>query len=194
MVIKTWPPSTTYIPPGVIARSDLIEDALQAYGIPIHLIKAADGADLALAETAGDHFISLAANVWLLEGEEAISETEVSVSNFQFVLPPEYVSGGDVKLRLKHQCTGAGTNGASTIDVEAYEQTGNGAVGADLCTTVAQTVAKDSWTTSDFVITATGLVAGDILNFKITTSIIESAGSALAAQIDGIAVLLDVKG
>lgn len=164
----------------------------KAYGIPISQIKAADGADLALSETAGDHFLSLASDVWLLQGEEAISETEASVSRFQFVLPPEYKAGGNVKLRLKHRSNGAGTAGTCTIDVNAYEQDGNGAKGSDICATAAQTVTKTTWTTSDFTITATGLVAGDIINFVVTTSIQESAGSALAAQIDGIAVLCDV--
>ena len=55
-------------------------------------------------------------------------------------------------------------NNGSTIDVEVYEQTGNGAVGADLCTTAAESwAADDTWYTKDFVVTAAGLVAGDIL-------------------------------
>lgn len=178
----------------ILNRASMIEDALAIYGMPITSIRAADGAGLGLSETAGDHFISLSSDVWLLQGEEAISETEASVSRFQFVLPPEYVSAGDVKLRLKHRCNGAGTKGTATVDVSAYEQTGNGAKGSELVTTAPTATLKTTWTTTDFVLTAAGLVAGDILNFVVTSSIQESAGNALAAQIDGIAVLLDVKG
>ena len=196
MSIKTWPPSSTYIPPGVIARSDLTEDALGVYGIPINRLMAADGAVLAIAESAGDHYLSLSANVATLLGEIANNNTKTDISYFQFILPPEYVSAGDVSIRVKHQATGAGTLGATkTIDIAVYEQNGNGAVGSDLSTTTAaQTVTKSVWATSDFVITATDLVAGDILVVKITTAIQESAIANIQVQVDGIAVLLDVKG
>ena len=195
MSIKTWPPSSTYIPPGVIARSDLTEDALAVYGIPINRLMAADGVALAIAETAGDHYLSLSANVITLLGEIANNNTKTDVSYFQFILPSEYVAAEDVRIRVKHQATGAGTLGATkTIDVEAYEQTGNGAVGSDLVTTAAQTVTKSVWATSDFVVTATNLVAGDILIVKLTTAIQETAIANIQVQVDGIAVLLDVKG
>ena len=195
MSIKCWPPSSTYIPPGVIARSDLVEDALAVYGIPINRLMAADGAVLAISESAGDHYLSLSTNVLTLYGETANNNTKTDISYFQFILPSEYVSAGDVKIRVKHQATGAGTLGATkTIDMSVYEQDGNGAVGSDLVTTAAQTVIKGTWTTSDFVVTATDLVAGDILIAKITTAIQESAVANIQVQVDGIAVLLDVKG
>lgn len=179
---------------GELKRADLTEEALQPYGIPINQIMAADGAPLAVTETAGDHFLNLGTNTINLRGEEAISETETSVSYIQFILPPEYVAAGDVNIRIRCKIDGAGTNNGSTVDIEVYEQA-DMAVGADLCTTAAQTfAAKSTWYNKDFVVTATGLVAGDILIIKLTSSVIENAGSALAFYSDPPKIMLDIKG
>lgn len=179
---------------GELKRADFTEDALQIYGIPLYTIRAADMGDMGLSETAGDHYLELSANVITLVGESSLNETEASVSYFQFVIPPEYVAAGDVKIRIKHKVTGTGTLGTCTVDVEAYEQDGNGAVGSDICSTAAATT-SGTWATTDFVLTATNLVAGDILNVKITSSIQETGNSnPLEATLDGIAVLLDIKG
>lgn len=177
-----------------VPRASLAEDALQAYGIPVNQIMAADGAPLAVAETEGDFFLSLGTNTIQLRGEEAISETETSVGYILFVLPPEYVSAGDVNIRFRCQLYGAGTNNGSTLDVSAYEQA-DGAVGADICATDAVTfAAKATYYNKDFTITATDLIAGDILLIKITASVIESAASALAFYSDSPKLMIDIKG
>jgi hypothetical protein len=179
---------------GVLSRADLVENALQPYGIPVNQIMAADGAPLGVSETAGDHFLALGTNTIELQGETSNNETEASVSYIQFVLPPEYVSAGDVKVRIRCQIDGAGTDNASTVDIEAYEQA-DGAVGSDICATVAQTfAAKTTWYNMDFTITAAGLVAGDVLNIKLTSTIVESASSDLIFYADPPKILLDIKG
>jgi len=179
---------------GEIKRADLTEEALATYGIPVNGLMAADGAPLGVTETAGDHYINLGTNTLNLRGEAAISETEVSVSYLQFVLPPEYVAAGDVTVRVHCKIDGAGTDNGSTVDISAYEQA-DMAVGADLCATAAQTfAAKTTWYDKNFSITATGLVAGDVLNIKLSSSTIENAGSALAFYADPVKIMLDIKG
>ena len=112
----------------------------------------------------------------------------------QFVLPPEYVAAGDVKIRIHCQIAGDGTNNGSTVDIEVYEQA-DGAVGSDLCDTAAATfAAKATWYDKDFTITSAGLVAGDILNIKLTATVIESASDDLIFYADPPKVLLDIKG
>ena len=184
---------------GLITRANLLEEALAVYGVPAHALKSDAGAALLAAETGGTFNIVVAANVVSVQGEICDNETEVSVGYFQFVLRPEYVAAGDVKVRIKTALikVAAAVNNGSTIDVEVYEQTGNGAVGADICATAAQSwAADDTWYTKDFDVTATSLVAGDILNVKVTTSVVDSeaGGGTLRANLDGIAMLLDIKG
>jgi hypothetical protein len=177
---------------GSVDRADLAEDALAVYGINLYDIRAADLAPLGDSESAGDHFYDLSSEVVILRGEEAISETEASVSCFTFTLPPEYVAAGDVKVRINSKVAGLGTLGTCTVDIEAYEQA-DGAVGSDICATVAQAI-TGTYANDDFTITATGLVAGDTLTIKITTSVQETAGTAIEANIDKVALLLDIKG
>lgn len=182
---------------GELKRADLTEEVLQIYGIPIYSLRAADLAAMAVAETAGDHYLLLTTDELTLVSEISNNESETSVSWFQFIIPPEYVAAGDCKVRIKHSLFGAGTDGAggSTVDIAVFEQDGNGATGSDLSTTTAATtITKGSWATTDFVITAAGFVAGDILNVKLTTVVTENASSDLQAELDGLAILLDIKG
>lgn len=182
-----------------VDRADLVEDALQPYGISIHDLRQTTGIPLVAAETAGNFDITYGTNTIVANGEVTDNETEVSVVWFQFVLPPEYVAAGDVSIRLPAAliATGSPTNNGSTIDVAVYEQA-SGAVGSDLSTTTAAATfaALDTWYNKDFVITATDLVAGDILNVKITASVIDSEAGAgtIILNLDPPRVLLDIKG
>jgi hypothetical protein len=182
-----------------VARSVLTEDVLQTYGIPASRILSNAGAALTAAETAGTFDITVGTNTIVVNGEVTDNETEVSVAYFQFVLPPEYVAAGDVVIRLPAALikTAAPTNNGSTLDLEVYEQSDAGAVGADICASAAATFAAlDTWYTKDFTITATNLVAGDVLNVKITSSVIDSeaGGGTIILNLAPPKVLLDVKG
>lgn len=178
-----------------IARSKLAEDALQVHEVEL---KTATFTSLAGAEAAGTFNAKYAANVIKLEGEVTDNETEVSVGYFQFILPPQYVAAGDVTVRFRSELLKAGspTNNGSTLDLECYEQA-DAAVGADIVSTAAVTYAAlDTFYSKDFSVTATGLVAGDILNCRVTASIIDSeaGGGTIIWTSDPIKVLLDVKG
>ena len=182
-----------------VPRSQLAEDALQTYGIPITRIVSNAGAALTAAETAGTFDVTIGTNTYVANGEVTDNETEVSVAYFQFILPPEYVAGGDVTIRMPAALikTGAPTNNGSTLDLEVYEQSDAGAVGADICATAAVTFAAlDTWYNKDFTVTPTGLVAGDVLNVKITSSVIDSeaGGGTIILNLAPPKVLLDVKG
>lgn len=173
------------------------ERAARIHPVSPYSLRQTTGIPLVAAETAGNFDIDVAANVTIAGGEITDNETEVSVANFQFALPENYVSGGAVTVSLPVAIikTGGATNNGSSIDVLAYEQA-VGAVGADLCTTAAQTfVALDTWYSKDFVITPTNLVAGDVLNIYISSSVIDSeaGGGTLRMNLDAPKLLLDVR-
>jgi len=181
-----------------VDRADLVEDVLQSYGIPISELLQTTGIPLPSTETAGNFDVTLGTNTLVANGEVTDNETEVSLVYFQIVLPPEYVSAGDVTIRLPVAliATGAAVDNGSTIDVSVYEQA-SGAVGTDLVTTTAASfVALDTWYNKDFVVTAAGLVAGDILNVKVTASVIDSEAGAgtIVLNLDPPRVLMDIKG
>lgn len=185
------------LPTGSIDRSDL---AAETRFIDLEeTFKGADGADLALSETAGDFFRNIGTNQWLIDGEATINETEVSVGWLSLVLPMEYVSGGAISLVASALVVLAGdaaNDATSTIDMECYKLSKTlGTVGTDLVTTAAQTLATAGADYS-FVVTPTGLVAGDKLVIKFTTSVVETAGGTGAAnsRITRIGANISAKG
>ena len=189
---------TVNIPDGSIARSELVEDALAVYPIEFGNVLGADGADLAITETAGDFYRSIGTNQLLILGEVSNgtvgADTEVSVGFFRFTMPAEYVAGGDIKIRAGVDVVGSGALGTCTIDFEAYLQSGtDGSVGSDLVTTAATAISATAGN-KDFVVTPTGIVPGDIFVVKMTTSVDNTNSTAIQAQISQLAMLLDVKG
>ncbi len=148
-------------------------------------LKGADGAVLALSETAGDFFRNVGTNQWLIDGEATINETEASVGLFSFVLPDNYVAGGAISIVVSALVILAGdavNDPTSTIDVTLLKVTkATGAVGADLVTTAPATLAT-AGADYAFVVTPTGLVAGDKLTGSLTTSMVETAGGTGAAN------------
>lgn len=155
-----------------------------------HLLLGADGAALAASETAGDFFRQVGTNQLYIQGEASQNETEASVGWFEFTLPSKYVAGGAITLRAVVDVTGTGTLGTCTVDFEARLQDADGAVGSDLVTTAATAVTATAGA-KDFTVTPTGLVAGDKLVVKVTTSIAETGNvNPIQAIITKLQVVL----
>lgn len=166
------------------------------FRIPFENVLGADGAVLAISETAGDFYRSLGTNQLLILGEVSNgtvgADTEVSVGWFDFQLPQDYKAGGAITIRAGVDVTGAGALGTCTIDFSAYLQNGlTGAVGSDLVTTAAIAISNTE-ANKDFTVNPAGLVAGDILVIKMTTSVDNTDSTAIQAQISRLDVLCDI--
>jgi hypothetical protein len=186
---STWNPVLS------VDRSSLVENALQAH--PATLLSNT-GQALTATETAGTFDITIGTNTIALNGEVTDNETETSIGYFPFILPPSYVAAGDVSVVFNSALikTGSPTNNASSLDLSCYEQA-SVAVGDDLVSSNAATYAAlDTYYAKTFSLTATTLVAGDILLCKVTTAIVDSEAGAgtITWTSDPIKVLLDVKG
>lgn len=175
-----------------IARSKLAQDALQVYATELSAWRQADQAVMGITGTAGDHFFDVATNVHRLVGNTPSSSTVTDISLFQFVIPPEYEDGETISFRAACKVdTAADTN---TIQAEIFEANATtGAVGGDLATggaiAVTSSAAFKTWT-----ITASGLVAGDRLNIKLTTINDDADGSDGIVSIFSLDFLIDIKG
>lgn len=178
---------------GELKRADLTEEALVEFPIPLHSLRAADGATLGVAdvEDSGDHYLAFSANIWKLMGNSPNSDDQTDVSIFQVAVPESYVAAGDIKIRVNAQYTVDGDE--KTVDVEVYEAADAGTIGADLVSTEAATLTGSAAST-DFVVDGTSIVAGDRLNVKITTVFGDDNGTDGEAQINHVALLCDIKG
>jgi hypothetical protein len=175
-----------------VPRSEL-NTHISRFGIPLTSVRQATGEGLGIAESAGDHNLDIGTNIHIIIGEVSNNETETSESFFQFTMPHNFATDGTVQIEVRHRVFGAGTNGASTIDMEVFRQEEK-AIGSDLVTTAAITTIDDTWTTSQFDVTSTTLDTGDLINVVMTSVVVESAAAALTAEIDNLAVLVEVHG
>lgn len=118
------------------------------------LADAAAAGSLGLADTPGSVLKNTASN----------NNTQDDACVFLYTLPPSYVAGSTVTVRIRaKKDTTAGTV-SDTVDLQA-KLVGD-TLGSDICTTAAQAVTT-SYANKDFTVTPTGLVAGDVLALEV---------------------------
>jgi hypothetical protein len=116
----------------------------------------------------------------------------------QFRLPPEYVAGGAIRLRMYAGMLTTIASAAATLDAQVFASDGAGGVGSDICTTSAiniNTPAAPNLADRDFTINPSGLIAGDVLDIRIAVTVNDTAtATAVDAVIQHAALLLSIKG
>lgn len=184
-------------------RSALVQEDARIYGIPLENLRTTiTGQPLgatagtpagAFGITYGTHGTASP----LVVGEAASGNSKTDKARFQYPLPPEYVDGESVTVRVRcKEAVGAATV-ATSIDCECYENNKDGVPAGsptDLCETAAQDVTT-SYANKDFTITPTGLVVGDMLDIELT-GVTNDTGATVGTvlTISSIEVLLDIKG
>ncbi len=131
-----------------------------------------------------------------LLGADAVGASITSTLCFEYVLPDNYIADADVKLmiRAKYDDGEGGSSPTCTINAEAYELDDAGAVGSDLVVTAVQNL-TNAFADYTFVLTDTGLAAGDRLMVLVRTAVTEGGGSfALFSAIGSIEMQSDRQG
>lgn len=184
----------------LIPRSWLAQDDNAIYAVPLVDLRVFDALATNLPGTSANDDLALVGGTFG-SASPKISTGDVKASSvtryarFQFQLPPEYVAGQSVTVRLHAGMTTTAADTSATVDVECYESDAEAGVGSDLCTTNAQSINNVTWADKDFIVTPSGLVAGDVLDIRITVAVVDGAtGTAVIADIGKISMLLDVKG
>jgi len=182
-------------------RSNIETEASVRYQIPLMSWRDFDGSAMKVAgesPTTSDFYIvapGMGAGTRYIRGADAISNTKTSTTQREFCLPPEYVAGTDIELKIHIRYTGAGTAGTKTIDAEVYELTDAGAVGADLNGDAIEDMTASFADTAGFTIDGSGLVAGDMLMIVIQAVLQETVGSdTIHVEIGSIELQLGIKG
>jgi hypothetical protein len=117
---------------------------------------------------------------------------------FEFLLPPTYLAGSTVTLRLRAGMLTTIADDAATLDAECWVPdytNDDGTVSGDLVTPVAQNINSTTLANIDFTIDddAAGhnLAAGSLVQCQITTSVSDGAtGTAVIAIIRKIDVII----
>lgn len=112
-----------------------------------------------------------------------------------WVLPPEYAAGQALTFRINAGMVTTVAGTSCVVDALVYKSDGAGGVGSDLCATAAQSINSLTAADKDFVITPTGLTAGDVLDIKITVTVVDGAtGTAVTAYIYALKMIATVQG
>lgn len=112
---------------------------------------------------------------------------------FQYALPQSYRDGETITLRVYTGMLTTISDGTATLDCECWKDDGDGTVSADACATAATTNNSLTFANIDFTITPTGMVGGDLLNFRLSFAGSDTGNAGVMIQeIAKITLLLDI--
>jgi len=113
-----------------------------------------------------------------------------------FTLPPEYVSAGAFQFRFASGMLTTVADTSATIDCEAYKTARSTLkTGSDLVSTSASSINSLSFAEKTFDISSTGLIAGDVLDIRVTIAINDAGASTVVdGAIAHAEALLTIKG
>lgn len=149
---------------------------------------APDATDLGLADAIGSPVVGTTTN-----GGATAAATEKAA--FDFVVPPDYVAGQDLTVRINAKVSAA-RQAASPLDVVAKLVKGGALDATDLCTTAAQemkavTDPADKDFTIDGDASGDALAPGSVLHVEISFKTDDTGATADGyAQINSVSVLV----
>lgn len=183
-------------------RSEFTQENLAVYPIPWTYFRVWDAVQTNLPGTAASDDLELTGGTWatgvpsIQTGDLKNAGSTTRYARFQLQLPPEYVAGETVKIRLHAGMKTTVASSAATADLEVYKSGREFLVsGSDLCTTAATTINSTTLADKDFDITATALSPGDILDVRLAILVNDSATvTAVIGCVGSAELLLDIKG
>lgn len=183
-----------------IDRSKLAQDADGVYIIPFTGMRVQDNLSTLLPAIASGSDLGLIDGTFgtdaaVLQTSDAKATTVTQYARFLFGLPVEYDDGASITVRVRAGMETTISDGTATVDVECFKQDRDGAVGADLCATAAQSCNTLANSDLSFIITPTGVAAGEVLDIRLAVAITDAAtATAVIGEITEAAMLLDVRG
>jgi hypothetical protein len=183
-----------------IVRSKLAQDTFAEYVIDFLACRVHDALHTVLPGTAAADDMGLitgtpGTDAPTLQGVDFGGTSTDEKCAFLFRLPPEYDDGESVVLRVRAAMLTTVSDGTATVDVECWKADGDGAVGSDICATAAQSINSLTPANKDFVITETGLVAGDLLVFRVSFGGSDSGNAGvMIPEISKLTARIDIKG
>jgi len=184
-----------------IASTKLAQDANKCYTIPIHAFRMWNmmGSLLPVTTATNDDMAivngTAGTDVPTLQGVDFGLTTCDEKCGFEFCLPAEYDAGQSVTLRVRAAILTTVADTSLTLDANCYKSNRDGLASADICATAAQDMNFLAPANYDFVITPTGLVAGDRLLFVLAFAGVDGGDAGvMIPEISQVEILLDIRG
>jgi len=185
---------------GSLAQSKLAQVPLSEEAIPLTDLRVWDDYDTILPGAAATDDLGLIVGTWgtdaptVQTSDFKAAGASVQYAFFKAKITKEYDLGETLQLRVRAGMITTISDTTATVDLEVYNPDHDGAVGADLCATAAQTINTLDSNNCDFTITAGGIAVGDELLCRVAININDGAtGTAVIGEIRRIARLMDSK-
>lgn len=184
------------------SRSEFTQENLAVYPIPWNAWRVWDAYATSLTGSGTSDDLGLVGGTWatntpsLQTGDLKNAGSTDRYARCQVQLPPEYVAGETVTVRLHAGMLTTVASSAATVDLEIYKSNRESLVsGSDLVTTAATTINSLTFADKDFQVTSTALSPGDILDIRLKINVNDSATVTVVNGAVGSAeLLLDIKG
>lgn len=178
------------------ARSALLSiTELAEYVIPWTWWRVHDAYHTNLPGTAASDDLALIGGTFgsaspCIQGLDFGGTSTTAYARANIPLPWEYEDGQTVKLRFHAGILTTVADDSLTLDVVAYETDEEVGIGSDICATAAQSINSLTLADIDFTITATSLVAGDVLDVRIVVAGTDAGNLGVMIPVIGSAKLL----
>lgn len=125
-----------------------------------------------------------------LLGNAASGNVKTDKALITFSLPPWYVAGSAITVRLRSKQATSLATASSKVDVDSFKVLADATLGSDLCSTAAQQVTT-SYADYDFTITPTSRVAGERIHLVVCCINDDTGGTVnTAMSISKVTILL----
>jgi hypothetical protein len=181
--------------------SILKQDANAIFPVPLASLRVWDAIATVLPGTAAADDLAYSGGTFgtsaptISAGDLKAAGATTRYARFQVQLPECYESGETVQLSLSAGMLTTIADSSCTVDVECFKLDKSAGVGSDLCATAAQSINSLVFGAKNFVITPSGLAAGDIFDVRIAIACNDGAtATAVTPTIAAIDLLCDIKG
>lgn len=196
---------TTYldlnVPLPAIPRADLAQRTGCEFVVPWHAFRVWDAVATNLPAAAANDDLGLVGGTWATDsvvieaGDLKAAGATTRYAWFSWAIDEKYDSGQALTLRIRCKVETTVADTSCTVDVECYKADHEGGIGSDLVSTSATSFNSTTVSNKDFVISPTGLEAGDILNVRLAVACNDAAtGTAVTPQIGKVSWIATVKG
>jgi hypothetical protein len=192
------------VPSGGISaqpRSSILQDANKIFPIPFQDLRIWDAFATVLTATANTDDLGLVGGTFgtapplVQAGDVKALGATTRYARVQVIIPECYQSAETLTIDITAGMKTTIADTTCTVDVECYRLDKLSGISADICATSAQTINSLTFAKKTFVITAASLVAGDVLDIRLTIATTDAAtATAVIPTLAAIDLVADVQG
>lgn len=181
--------------------SILKQTPLAIFPIPLTDLRVWDAFQTNLPGTAATDDLALIGGTFgtappmIQAGDLKAAGATTRYARTQVIVPECYDAAETLSLVLSAGMKTTVADASCVVDIECYRVDKISGISADLCATASQSINSLTFANKTFVITASTLSAGDVLDVRITITCTDAAtATAVTPTIAGLDLVCDIRG